>query len=113
MEAVRSGLQGRLPGGEAHNTARVPCLFKEALCCKALPGRPGLGAGVPQVGSKYICNKEQRLGKTWQLKREIVMSCRIRSLVKMKITLLSISSVLSSEEAPGPGGGGQLGADEL
>lgn len=31
------------------------------------------------------------------------MTCRIRSWIKMKITLLSISSGLSNEEAPGPG----------
>lgn len=31
----------------------------------------------------------------------------------MKIMLLSISRGLSSKEAPGPGAGGQLGADEF
>lgn len=104
-----AGTERKTPEAEAHCAARIPCLSKGGLCCKALPRCPGLGAGAPQVGSKYICTKEQRLEKTWQLKREIVMSCRSRSSVKRKIMLLSISRELSSEEAPGPEGGEQLG----
>lgn len=66
-----AGTERKTPEAEAHCAARIPCLSKGGLCCKALPGCPGLGLGPLKWEVNTFVQKSKDLKKPGSVKERL------------------------------------------